>query len=185
MAYLSCCYTDSVAHFRHLYTFRSVNVVSTSHAALFSVIVGGREARTCPSAGEQSLVLHVSRYLFAPWSDPADGGFDGAVVLPYTLSSQFSTLISLVILGRRANSRMVYLSSRAGSVHEGGRPAFVVSSRPEGWVSIISFYACFHMMMELLRALDIVLTHSDMLSSHVFDVFGLSSKRLIARFSLR
>ena len=49
-------------------------------------------------------------------ANPADGNCDDAVVLPYILSSQFSTLVSIVILGRRANSRMLYLSKRAGSV---------------------------------------------------------------------
>lgn len=135
--------TDSVAHFRHLYVFRSVNEVSTSHGALISVVVGGREATTCPSLGAQSRLLHVSWGLFELCSNacigaiPSDVTSAGPVVLPYTLSSQSSTITSLVILGKRASSRMVYLSSRRGSAHNEGQSAFV-SSRLE--VSIMYFY---------------------------------------------
>lgn len=136
-----CYHIEFEAHFRHLYPFRSINVVSTSHNALLSVLVGGREASACPSLGEQSLVLHVSSASLRPCSnalmdaDPADGSSDSVVVLPYMLSSQSSILDSIVILGRRANSRMLYLFSRAGSVHGEVLPAFV-SSRPRVWISI-------------------------------------------------
>ena len=89
-------------------------------------------------------MLHVSSASFKPCSnalmgvDPADGSSDGAVVLPYTLSSQSSILDSVVILGRRANSRMLYLFSRAGSVHGDVLSAFV-SSRLRVWISIAYF----------------------------------------------
>lgn len=142
-----CYHIEFEAHFRHLYPFRSINVVSTSHNALLSVLVGGREASACPSLGEQSLVLHVSSASFKPCSnalmdvDPADGSSDSAVVLPYTLSSQSSILDSIVILGRRANSRMLYLFSRAGSGHEDVLPAFV-SFRLRVWISIAYFFKC-------------------------------------------
>lgn len=147
-----CDYTDSVVHFRHLYSFRSMNVVSTSQGVLVSVVVGGREARSRPSLGEQSRELEVSRSSSEPYTDSfvgpnsSEGDLVGAVVLPYTLSSQSSTITSLVILGKRASSRMVNLSSRAGSAHSDGQPAFVLS-RLEVVVSIMYFYNRVHVVI--------------------------------------
>ena len=163
---ISCDYTDSVAHFRHLHIFRSTNEVSTSHGTLVSVVVGGREARTCFSPRELSRLLYVSRRLSEPCSNtlvganPSDAIFAGAVVLPYTLSSQSSTITSLVILGKRASSRMVYLSSPRGSAHNKGPSAFV-SSLSKDLVSIMYFYNRFHRVIRQLGVPDTVLPCSD------------------------
>lgn len=93
-------------------------------------------------------MLDVLKSLSEPCSNalmgaaPSDGTFAAAVVLPYTLSSQSSTIIFLVMLGRRASSRMVYLLSRAGSVYNDAQPASVVSvsSSLKLLVSIMYFY---------------------------------------------
>ncbi len=53
------------------------------------------------------------------------GTLAGPTALPYTLSSQSSIITSLGISGRRANSRMAYLSSQAGCVHDDKQPAAV------------------------------------------------------------
>ena len=140
--------------------------MSTSHGPLVSVLVGGREARTRPSLGEQSRLLPVSRGLSEPCSNTlwgansTNGTFAGAVVLPYTLSSQSSTIASLVILGRRASSRMVYLSSRGGSVYRDGQLAFS-SSFLEDEISIAYFYNSFDGVIRQLGVLDTVFTCSD------------------------
>ena len=112
-------YTDFVAHLRHLYIGHSTIPLFTSHRALCAVVVGGREARTRPSLGEQSRMLLFSWALSKPLSScmrayPSDVAFAGAAALPYTLPSQSSTSTTRATLGMRASSRMVYLSSRAG-----------------------------------------------------------------------
>lgn len=140
----------------------------TSHGTLVSVVVGGREARTCPSLRELSRLLYVSRGLSESCSNilvganTSDGIFAGAVVLPYTLSSQSSTITSLVILGKRAISRMVYLLSRRGSAHDNGQSDFVLSLS-ETLVSIMYFYNKVHRVIKQLGVLDTVLTRSDCL----------------------
>ena len=142
-------YTDSVAHVRHLYIFRSTNVVFASHGALLSVRVGAREARNRPSLGQRSRVLAVSKRMSEPCpktpvgAHPAYGILAGVVDLPSTLSSQSSTITSLVTLGRRANSRMVH--SRAASVLNNGQPALVLS-RLQVELSILYFYNRSHMI---------------------------------------
>ena len=79
-----------------------MNGVFTSHGALVSVIVGGREARTRPSLGEQSWMRDVSRSLSELCTislvaaSPTDGTFTNAVVLPYMFSSQSSTITFLL-----------------------------------------------------------------------------------------
>lgn len=155
-----------MAHFLHLYVFRSMNVVSTSHGTLISAVVGGREARTRPSLGDQSGVPDVCRSFSDSCSIAllgecmANVTFAGAVVLPYTLSSHSSTLTSIVMLGRRANSRMVYLSSRGASVHN-DRQSIFVSSPLEAVVSIMYCYNSFHMVIGKLGVSGIVLICSD------------------------
>ena len=126
-----------------------MNVVSTSHGTLVSVVVGGREARIGPSLGEWSRVLRASKRMPEPYpnapvgANSADGALTGAVVLPYTLSSQSSTITSFVTLGKRANSRIVYLSSRADSILGNKQPAFA-SRRLEVSGSIMYFYNSLH-----------------------------------------
>lgn len=124
-----------------------MNSVSTSHGPLVSVVVGGREARTRPSLGKPSRLLDISGDMSELSSDtpvganPSDGAFAGAVVLPYTPSSQSSIITSLVIPGRRARSRMVYMFSRAGS---GDGQSDLVSSRLEVSLPIMYIYVKFH-----------------------------------------
>ena len=81
---------------------------------------------------------------------PAHGTLAGAVVWPYTLSSQSSTIISFDT-GMRANTRMVYLSSRAGSIYN-DEPSCL-----EAHVFIILFCNRFHIIVGCFGGLSIVL----------------------------